>query len=198
MQNFDNASPDRAPGAPLNKPNGLGARWAMVAAAAGLVAAGAIGGGLMARQVVKAETAAVTDAPAAQVAPARSEAPKPQARPVAPNSSRICASCGVVESVRAERREGEATGVGAVAGGVIGGLIGNQMGGGDGKKAMTVVGAVGGGMAGNEIEKRQRGHTVYVTRIRMEDGSLRTLTRSSELAAGTRVRVEGQSVTLRD
>ena len=108
----------------------------------------------------------------------------------------VCAHCGVVESVQAQTRKGESSGVGAVAGGVIGGLIGNQMGGGNGKKAMTVVGAVGGGLAGNEIEKQRKATTVYLTQVRMDDGSLRSFTRSSQLAVGQRVRVDGQKLLL--
>ena len=67
------------------------------------------------------------------------------------------------------------SGVGAVAGGVVGGLLGHQVGGGNGKKAMTVIGAVGGGVAGHEIEKQARATTVYKVTVRMDDGSLRTV-----------------------
>ena len=98
--------------------------------------------------------------------------------------------------MQAQTRKCESSGVGAVAGGVIGGLIGNQMGGGNGKKAMTVVGAVGGGLAGNEIEKQHKATTVYLTQVRMDDGSLRSFTRSSQLAVGQRVRVDGQKLLL--
>jgi outer membrane lipoprotein SlyB len=152
-------------------------RWTMGVIAAGLVTAGAIGGGLLAREVT------------AQ-AGVGGEIAKPVARRVAAAPAKVCAHCGIVESVQTEARKGEASGVGAVAGGVIGGLIGNQMGGGNGKKAMTVVGAVGGGVAGHEIEKQQRSHTVFVTRVRMDDGTVRSFTRGSALAVGQRVTVE--------
>ena len=105
-----------------------------------------------------------------------------------------CTNCGIVEGVRAVQRKGEGTGVGAVAGGVIGGVIGNQMGSGNGKKAMTVIGAVGGGAAGHEIEKRARSETVYEVRVRMDDGSTRTLTRAQAPAPGARVRIDGQQL----
>jgi outer membrane lipoprotein SlyB len=105
-----------------------------------------------------------------------------------------CTNCGVVEGVRTVQRKGEGTGVGAVAGGVIGGVIGNQMGSGNGKKAMTVIGAVGGGVAGHEVEKRARSETVYQVRVRMDDGSLRTLTRAQAPAPGARVRIDGQQL----
>lgn len=105
-----------------------------------------------------------------------------------------CDSCGVVEAVTPVQVKGEGTGLGAAAGGVLGGVIGHQMGGGRGKDAMTVIGAVGGGMAGHEIEKRQRTRTAYQLRVRMADGSLRTLTQADALAVGQTVRLEGGRV----
>lgn len=157
------------------------ARWVLGLGAAGLVAAGAIGGGLITRQV----TAQAQPEPVAQAEP-----------PPKTAAASHCTSCGIVESVQAQTRKGDSSGVGAVAGGVIGGLIGNQMGGGNGKKAMTVVGAVGGGLAGNEIEKQRNASTVYLTQVRMADGSLRSFTRSAPLAVGQRVRVDGQRLLL--
>ncbi|MBI5924337.1 MAG: glycine zipper 2TM domain-containing protein [Aquabacterium sp.] len=105
-----------------------------------------------------------------------------------------CTNCGVIESVRAVQQKGQGSGVGAVAGGVIGGLVGNQMGKGDGKTAMTVLGAIGGGLAGNEVEKHQKTSTVYEVRIRMDDGSTRTLTQSTQPAVGARVEVDGKTL----
>jgi outer membrane lipoprotein SlyB len=114
-------------------------------------------------------------------------------RPVAA----VCYDCGIVEAVRPVVQKGEGSGIGAVAGGVVGGALGNQVGKGNGRKAMTVIGAIGGGMLGHEIEKRQRSTTVYEMRIRMEDGSVRTVTQATEVAAGTRVTVEGDTVRVR-
>lgn len=105
-----------------------------------------------------------------------------------------CASCGVVEAVTPVQQQGEGTGLGAVAGGVLGAVVGHQIGGGSGKKAMTVIGAVGGGVAGNEIEKRQRATTVYRLKIRMADGTLRSVTQAQQFAVGQQVKVEGESV----
>lgn len=132
-------------------------------------------------------------------APRRSApAPVPHARAPQPLATapvaEACRSCGVVESVQAVQRKGEGTGVGAVAGGVVGALLGNQMGRGDGRKAMTVIGAVGGGVAGHEIEKRSRSTTVYQVRVRMEDGSVRTLEQSRAPAVGERVTVQGSTL----
>lgn len=105
-----------------------------------------------------------------------------------------CASCGVVEAVRSFERRGEGSGLGAVAGGVLGGALGNQVGKGNGRTAMTVIGAVGGGMAGHEIEKRAKSETLYEVKVRMEDGSLRTLTQKSAPAQGSRVVVDGNTL----
>jgi len=106
----------------------------------------------------------------------------------------ICASCGTVESVTAVQEKGQGTGLGAVAGGVLGGVVGHQVGGGNGKTAMTVLGAIGGGLAGNEVEKRARSETLFDLRVRMEDGSTRSFQRAQSLAVGTRVIVEGSTL----
>jgi outer membrane lipoprotein SlyB len=103
----------------------------------------------------------------------------------------------VVESVTPFEKKGEGSGVGAVGGAVVGGLLGSQMGSGSGKKAMTVIGAVGGGLAGNEIEKRQKATTLYSVKVRMDDGSLRTVTQSTAPTVGQKVTVEGQQIKAR-
>jgi outer membrane lipoprotein SlyB len=59
---------------------------------------------------------------------------------------------------------------------------------------MTVLGAIGGGLAGHEIEKRTKAETVYEVKVRMEDGSVRTITQSTQPAAGSRVVVEGDTI----
>jgi uncharacterized protein YcfJ len=115
---------------------------------------------------------------------------EPRVTPVAA----VCSVCGVVESVSAIENKGEGTGIGAVAGGVLGAVVGHQAGGGNGKKALTVLGAVGGGLAGNEIEKRSRSTTVYRHRVRMADGSTRSVTLDHEVAVGANVRVENNQL----
>jgi len=105
----------------------------------------------------------------------------------------VCATCGVIESVRpVQQQRAQGSGLGAVAGGVLGGVVGNQMGKGGGKTAMTLLGAIGGGFAGNEVEKRTRTVTVYEVNVRMDDGSVRTFTQQTEPAPGTRVEVDAQ------
>ena len=121
--------------------------------------------------------------------------PAPRAAERAPldtQTAALCNHCGTVEAVRPVQRKGEGSGVGAVAGGVVGAVVGNQMGGGNGKAAMTVLGALGGGMAGNEVEKRTKSTTVYEVQVRMDDGTLRTFTSASSPTPGASVTVDGQ------
>lgn len=135
------------------------------------------------------EKAAATETRAADK-PAQKLAAAPRAAAPAP----VCRECGVVESVQAVTRKGEASGLGAVAGGVLGAAVGNQMGKGNGRDAMTVIGAVGGGVAGHEIEKRAKSTTVHVVKVRMDDGSLRTIEQSAAARTGDRVIVEGNKM----
>ena len=137
-------------------------------------------------------------------APAAQAAPKPvhvqrgtvQAAP-AQRVASVCNTCGKVESVAAVTQKGEGTGLGVVGGAVVGGLLGSQVGGGNGKNVATVLGAVGGGVAGNEVEKRARATTMYQVRVRMDDGSVRTITQSSAPAVGQKVTVEGSTLRSR-
>lgn len=133
------------------------------------------------------------------VAAAPAAVKKPQARTATTRTAAasVCADCGVVTAVRESKQAGEGTGVGAVAGGVIGGVVGNQMGGGRGKDAMTAVGVVGGAIAGHQIEKQARAKTVYQVDVKMDDGSVRTITQGTSVAVGAKVRVSGNQLALR-
>ena len=146
--------------------------------------------------VVRAPVTALQRAPVA-VAQAEPKAQAPRAV--------SCATCGTVESAVAVQRQGKVNGVavgnttigiGTVAGGVLGGVLGNQVGGGNGKTAMTVLGAAGGAYAGNTVEKNMKKVTLYQMRVRMNDGSVRTIEQSSPVAAGSSVVVEGNSLRL--
>lgn len=146
------------------------------------------------KNTVTHSATSVAKAPAAPTAPAATGAPAPLATQPASERSQApaaCPDCGFVESVQAVQRKGEGTGLGAVAGGVVGGVLGHQMGGGSGRDAMTVIGAVGGGVAGHEIEKRARSKTEYEVRVRLADGTRRTLTQARSFEVGQPVRVEG-------
>ena len=145
--------------------------------------------------------------PTAGPAPAKVATPAPHTTRSAATGTRhanavrtsqavACLACGTVESVEPVRVKGEGTGLGAVAGGVLGGVVGHQIGGGNGKTAMTVLGALGGGLAGNEVERRTRGQTLYDVQVRMQDGSYRSIRQSQALAVGSSVVVEGGHVRL--
>jgi outer membrane lipoprotein SlyB len=114
-------------------------------------------------------------------------------------AKQVCHECGTVVGVRHEKRKGEGGAVGIVAGAAAGGLIGNQFGKGDGKTAMTVAGAVGGGFVGNEVQKRVSAREVWVTQVKMRDGSVRSVEHDRQPAwkAGQQVRLGPQnSVTI--
>jgi outer membrane lipoprotein SlyB len=131
-----------------------------------------------------------------KVATPNASTAQPHSTPAGTTPAAACATCGVVESVDPVQQPGQATGLGAVAGGVLGGVVGHQMGGGNGKTAMTVLGAVGGGLAGNEVEKRARSDTLFNVRVRMEDGTKRTFQQSRSLAVGAHVVVDGTKLRL--
>jgi len=160
--------------------------WAI----AGMVGVlGAVGGGALSTALVK--RAEPQEAVEVQAPPANTNAAQPHAssKPSGQDDVAECRNCGVVEKVVAVKHKGQGTGVGAVAGGVVGGLLGHQVGGGNGKKAMTVVGAVGGGLAGHEIEKHARATTTYRVHVRMDDGTTRTVTQATAPAVGSRIQL---------
>ncbi len=143
-------------------------------------------------------SAAAQGAVSAPSAPAPTEASKAQTvasqvktalnnvRPVV-----LCDACGTVESVIREKRKGKGGAIGMVGGAVAGGVLGNQVGDGSGKKVATVAGAVGGAVLGNEIQKRMNSKKVYVTTVKMKDGSLRKFEQEAQptWAAGAVVKV---------
>ncbi|MGQ0711819.1 MAG: glycine zipper 2TM domain-containing protein [Rhodoferax sp.] len=122
-------------------------------------------------------------------------APASTAQPPAPPAAAartVCHQCGTVEAITPVTQEGPASGIGAVAGGLLGGLLGNQVGGGEGKTLATMAGVVGGAWAGNTVEKRMKPQTSYQVRVRMDDGSLRSIEQSSpSVGVGSRVQVQG-------
>ena len=122
-----------------------------------------------------------------------------RAAPAPQRTATACADCGVVESVQAQEIKGQGTGIGAVGGAVVGGVLGHQVGSGRGNDLATVAGAIGGGFAGNEVEKNVKKTSNYVIRVRMEDGSYRTVTQASQPAvvAGDRVRIDNGNIVAR-
>ena len=89
----------------------------------------------------------------------------------APAPSATCRNCGEVVNIEAIRRQGEGSGLGAVAGGLAGALLGKQVGNGSGQKVATVAGAIGGAYAGNQIEKNAKADTDYRVTVRYTDGT---------------------------
>lgn len=106
-------------------------------------------------------------------------------------AQRICADCGIVESIQPVQAKGEGSGIGVVAGGVLGGVLGHQVGKGTGKDLATIGGAVLGGIAGNQVEKNVRSSTRYEVTLRMDDGSRRVVTENAQPGwrEGDRVRL---------
>jgi len=78
-----------------------------------------------------------------------------------------------------------------VAGGVLGGVLGHQIGGGTGKTVATVAGAAGGAYVGNKVEQNRNTKGHWEVSLKMDSGSMRTLTFSSEptVHEGERVKV---------
>ena len=105
-----------------------------------------------------------------------------------------CASCGVVEGYSTVKVQGQNNGVGAVAGGVGGALVGSQIAGRHNHTVGGIVGAIGGGLLGNAIESHQRTVTEYDVRVRMADGSIRTVRQATVPNVGQRVSVEGHTL----
>jgi len=120
--------------------------------------------------------------------PARDYAPQQVA------AAPVCATCGVIEGYSAVKIQGQNNGVGAVAGGVGGALVGSQIAGRHNHTLGGVIGAVGGGLLGNAIETHQRTVTEYDVRVRMADGSVRTVRQSTIPNVGQRVSVEGHAL----
>jgi outer membrane lipoprotein SlyB len=113
------------------------------------------------------------------------------------SAASLCDSCGRVQSVHKEKRKGQGGATGIVGGAVVGGLIGNQFGHGNGKALATVGGAAAGGFAGNEVQKQVTSKEVWVTSVRMKDGSTRKFEQAAAPAwkAGSVVKMHGQKIS---
>lgn len=113
-------------------------------------------------------------------------------------SKLLCDNCATVQSVQQEERKGKGGVVGVLGGAVVGGLLGNQVGGGTGKTVATVGGAAAGAYAGNEIQKRVDKKKVWVTRVKLRDGSERSFDQEPqpEWRKGSIVRVSADGKTL--
>ena len=106
----------------------------------------------------------------------------------------VCTTCGVIEGYSAVQVKGQNNGVGAVAGGLGGALVGSKIAGRSNHTLGGVIGAVGGGLLGNAIESHERTSTAYDVRVRMDDGTVRTLRQASIPNVGAHVSVEGNAM----
>ena len=106
----------------------------------------------------------------------------------------VCSTCGVIDGYSAVQVKGQNNGVGAVAGGLGGALVGSKIAGRGNHTLGGVIGAVGGGLLGNAVESHQRVATVYDVRVRMADGSVRTVRQSTVPNVGARVNIEGNTL----
>ena len=125
------------------------------------------------------------------VAGAQTYGPKDEGRRFNDGSKVVCHNVEVQRNSKDPNRI-----TGTATGAVVGGLLGNQVGGGNGKTAMTVLGAAGGAFAGNKIEQNMKKVTVYQVRVRMNDGSTRNVEVSSSVPVGSRVIVEGNNLRM--
>jgi uncharacterized protein YcfJ len=102
---------------------------------------------------------------------------------------------GVVESVKqVEQKAGTAV-AGPILGGIAGAVLGHQVGSGNGRAVATVVGAGAGVLGGKVIEDKVRATKHWETTVRLDDGSMQTVSSEAQPAwhAGERVRVlDGQ------
>lgn len=109
-----------------------------------------------------------------------------------------CEDCGVVHAIHKETRKGSGGAAGIVGGALVGGLLGHQLGGGTGKTLATVAGAGAGAYAGNEVQKRVNSKTVWITEVRMRDGSVHKFEQEHAPGwkTGSLVKVHGNSLAV--
>ena len=108
-----------------------------------------------------------------------------------------CPNCGVIQEVNVVEVKGEGNNVvGTIAGGVVGGVLGHQVGGGSGKDLATIAGALGGAYAGNRVQSNMGKAMQYNAVVRLENGSVQTVTFAADpaLKAGDRVKVENGAI----
>lgn len=108
-----------------------------------------------------------------------------------------CDKCGTVTAVNTVKKQGEASGGGAIVGGVLGGVLGHQVGSGRGKDVATVAGAAGGAYAGHQVEKNSKATTEYQVSVKLEDGTTRTFVYKSATSyrVGDRIKVVDNKLT---
>jgi len=113
-------------------------------------------------------------------------APAPQ------QGSRVCNTCGVVESVNLIEVKGEGGYLGAIGGGVVGAMLGNQIGEGTGRTVAQIAGAVGGAYAGRALEAKARTTNHFEVVVRLHNGTTQTVSYATEpgFKVGDKVKVD--------
>ena len=108
----------------------------------------------------------------------------------------LCDTCGTVQTLTQEKRKGKGGMLGVAGGAVAGGLLGNQVGKGTGNTVATVGGAVAGGVIGNEIQKKMTSKKVWVTTVKMKDGTVKTFEQETQpaWAVGNTVKADGTTL----
>ena len=108
-----------------------------------------------------------------------------------------CPDCGSVVDVRFIKKEGEASGGGAVLGGIVGGVLGHQVGSGRGNTAATVAGAAGGAYAGHQIEKSKNAKEYWQVSVKTDGGAMRYFNFDKEPSyrAGDKVKIVDKRLT---
>jgi outer membrane lipoprotein SlyB len=75
---------------------------------------------------------------------------------------------------------------------VLGAVVGSEIGAGRGKTLAEVAGAAGGAYAGNEVEKNMKKSAHFRITVRMNNGSVRTITQKTDpgFRTGDSVKIE--------
>ncbi|MBV8657199.1 MAG: glycine zipper 2TM domain-containing protein [Burkholderiales bacterium] len=86
-------------------------------------------------------------------------------------------TCGLINEVRREERDGKNTVAGEVVGGVAGAVVGRKLADGSSnstKNVATVAGAVGGAVVGRKVEQKLSKQTVWTVAYTLYDGTAAT------------------------
>ena len=115
----------------------------------------------------------------------------PKAAPVA-----VCDECGTVQQVKQKEQKTKTSKAGMVGGAVVGGVLGHQLGGGTGKTLATIGGAAAGGYVGDKVEQKHNAKVVWVTTVKLKDGSVKTFEQEAKpfWTAGNVVKVSGNKL----
>lgn len=118
-------------------------------------------------------------------------APAHKAAPVA-----VCDECGTVQQVKQKEQKTKTSKAGMVGGAVVGGVLGHQLGGGTGKTLATIGGAAAGGYVGEKMEQKHNAKVVWVTTVKLKDGTIKTFEQEAKpfWKAGTVVKVSGDKL----